>query len=85
MLTHGHRYGVKSNTDDVLELAKKNKADIVMFGHTHMPLIDLSGKIWIVNPGSLSLPRQNGRIPTYIIMELDDQGEAHFTLNYYQE
>ena len=85
LLTHGHRYGVNFSISAVLEKAKLLQADIVMFGHTHVPMIDLSGSIWAINPGSLALPRQNGRIPTYIIMELDSYGDAHFTLNYYKE
>jgi putative phosphoesterase len=85
MLTHGHRYGVNSNTSGILDLAKRNKADIVMFGHTHVPMIDLSGSIWTINPGSLALPRQHGRIPTFIIMDIDSKGDAHFTLNYYND
>jgi putative phosphoesterase len=84
-LTHGHRYGVNFSTGNIVEEAKKRKADIVMFGHTHVPIIDLTGNVWTINPGSLALPRQNGRVPTYIIMDLDAQGEAHFTLNYYKE
>ena len=85
MLTHGHRYGVNFSTGNLLEAAKKHKADIVMFGHTHIPLIDLTGSVWIINPGSLSLPRQHGRVPTFIMMDFDSKGEAHFTLNYYRE
>jgi len=85
LLTHGHRYGVNFNTNTILETAKKYNADIVMFGHTHIPLIDLTGNIWTINPGSLALPRQSGRVPTFIIMDLDSQGVAHFTLNYYKE
>ncbi|MDF2908083.1 MAG: hypothetical protein K0R34_3404 [Herbinix sp.] len=85
LLTHGHRYGVNFSTGALVEAAKKLKADIVMFGHTHIPMIDLTGSIWTVNPGSLALPRQNGRIPTYVIMDLDSQGDAHFSLNYYKE
>lgn len=85
MLTHGHRYGVNSGTCTVKEAARRNQADIVMFGHTHVPMIDLSDGVWAINPGSLALPRQHGRIPTFIIMEIDPKGEAHFTLNYYKE
>jgi len=85
MLTHGHRYGVNSNTSTIRDVALKNKADIVMFGHTHLPMIDLSGNVWVINPGSLALPRQHGRIPTFIIMDIDSKGVAHFTLNYYKE
>lgn len=85
MLTHGHRYGVNYSTTDIREAAYKHFADIVMFGHTHVPMIDLSGDVWAINPGSIALPRQHGRIPTFIIMEIDLKGDAHFTLNYFQE
>ncbi|MBE5959978.1 MAG: metallophosphoesterase [Lachnospiraceae bacterium] len=83
MLTHGHRYGVNSGTDHIKYIASLNGADIVMFGHTHHPLIDLTDDtIWAINPGSITAPRQLGRIPTFIIMDLDRMGEAHFTLNF---
>lgn len=85
LLTHGHKYGVNYGTSGIQQAALKSGADIVMFGHTHIPLIDLSHDIWAINPGSLTLPRQNGRVPTFIIMEIDSEGDAHFTLNYYRE
>ena len=85
MLTHGHRYGVNSTTCNLLDSAQRNKTDIVMFGHTHVPMINLSGGIWLINPGSLALPRQNGKIPTFIIMDIDSNGDAHFSLNYLKE
>lgn len=86
MLTHGHRYGVNYGVEQLKETAVLNGADIVMFGHTHRPLIDLKDDgIWAINPGSITQPRQEGRIPTFIIMELDKQGEAHFALNYAED
>ncbi len=85
MLTHGHRYGVNYGTANLVENAKKNHVDIVMFGHTHVPMINLTQEVWLINPGSLSLPRQHGRNRTFILMELDDQGKAHFTLNHLKE
>lgn len=85
MLTHGHRYGVYYGLGPIKEAARIRQADIVMFGHTHIPMIDLSDDIWAINPGSLALPRQQGRIPTFIIMDIDKEGKAHFTLNYYKK
>lgn len=85
MLTHGHRYGVNYSTYDIRETARRNNANIVMFGHTHVPMIDLRDDVWAINPGSLSLPRQHGRIPTFIIMDIDTAGNAHFTLNYLKD
>ena len=55
--------------------------DIVMFGHTHRPLIDIHEDITLINPGSISYPRQEGKKPTYITMEIDENGEALFTLH----
>lgn len=81
-LTHGHKYGVYYGTDNIKEAARQRSAGIVMFGHTHVPMINMTDDVWLINPGSLSFPRQNGRIPSYIIMELDAAGDAHFTLNY---
>ena len=81
-LTHGNKYGVNYGVDTIKEAAGERGADIVMFGHTHIPLIDVTGEIWAVNPGSITLPRQEGRIPTFIIMDIDRFGDAHFTLEY---
>lgn len=82
MLTHGH--GVYYGINQIKEAARKNQAEIVMFGHTHVPMINLSDDIWVINPGSISLPRQSGGAPTFIIMDIDSDGKAHFTLNYYK-
>ena len=59
--------------------------DIVMFGHSHRPIVDIDKDIIAVNPGSLTYPRQEGKKPSYIIMELDYKGEAHFTICYLDE
>ena len=82
MLTHGHRYGVNSGIEKLKEVAHCQGADIVLFGHTHVPMIDLTDdQIYAINPGSITLPRQYGRIPTFVIMDIDRKGEVHFTLN----
>lgn len=83
LLTHGHRYRVNYGLEDIKEYGRECGADIVMFGHTHIPCIDQADTdIIAVNPGSISQPRQEGHRPTYIIMELDRMGEVHFSLNY---
>ena len=55
---------------------------IVMFGHTHRPIIDYHKDVIALNPGSLSYPRQEGKRPSYIIMDLDKKGEATFEIEY---
>ena len=58
-----------------------------MYGHTHRPYYEIDKKagdkdLIVLNPGSLSYPRQDGHKPSYMLMELDDSGVAHFTLNF---
>jgi putative phosphoesterase len=84
LLTHGHLYYVSVGTENIKTEAISRQFDIVMFGHTHRPLLEIEDNIIIVNPGSLSYPRQDGRKPTYAIMEIDHKGEAHFTINEYK-
>ena len=57
-------------------------ADIVMYGHSHRPVVDYDEGVIAINPGSLTYPRQEGRRPSYILMEIDKNEKAHFTINY---
>lgn len=83
-MTHGHMQYVSMNTRRLKDEGRRRQAHIVMYGHTHRPDIDLSEDVIAINPGSLSYPRQSGRIPSYVIMEIDNDGEAHFVLKYVQ-
>ena len=82
LITHGHYYYVAMGVEDLKKEALGRGMDIVMFGHTHRPLLDYSKGIVTLNPGSVSFPRQEGRRPAYALMELDPEGEAHFKIKY---
>ena len=81
-LTHGHFYSVSVGTSRLLDEAKDRKAQIAVYGQTHRPQLAKRDDVMILNPGSLSFPRQEGRRPSYMIMELDEAGEAHVRLQY---
>lgn len=53
-LTHGHKYGV-----DYFPGAKAG--DIVIQGHTHIPMNEKRNGVWCVNPGSVSLPKNGSK------------------------
>lgn len=82
LITHGHYYSVSLGHELLRGEAIARDVDIAMYGHTHRPVLDIGDKVTVLNPGSLSYPRQEGRKPSYIIMELDHAGEAHYTINY---
>ncbi|MBQ8327771.1 MAG: metallophosphoesterase [Lachnospiraceae bacterium] len=70
-VTHGHNYYVNMGDEFIKEEARARGVDIVMYGHTHRPVINESKGVIAINPGSLTYPRQEGRKPTYIIMEVE--------------
>lgn len=82
LLLHGHRYRIYSGIDSLFYLAQERDVDIIMFGHLHVPILEYRNNITVLNPGSLTYPRQANRKPSYMIMELDEKGEAHYSLNY---
>ncbi len=78
-ITHGHRFYVGSGMDRLRQYGIDNGYDIVMFGHTHMPYLEQGEELTILNPGSISYPRQDGRQHTFMIIEVDDKGEFHYS------
>lgn len=78
LLTHGHRNGVTYGYERLIYHGLEKGADIIMFGHIHRPVMMETDGITLVNPGSISLPRQESRKPTWILMEVDDQGKIKF-------
>ena len=66
----------------VVDEARSRNCDGVMFGHTHKPVLEVVDGILAINPGSLSYPRQDGKQASYLIIEMDRQGELEFTIKY---
>ena len=60
------------------EEGRSRNVDIVMFGHTHRPFLEQSDGVTLLNPGSLSYPRQEGRKGSYMIMEIDEKGRIKY-------
>lgn len=81
-VTHGHNYYVSMESEMIKREAVARGKDIVFYGHTHRPVVEMDNDIIAVNPGSLSYPRQEGHLPSYVIMELDRFDELHFTIAY---
>ena len=80
-VTHGHNYYVSMGSEVIKREARARGFDIVMYGHTHKPSVDRQGGVIAVNPGSLSYPRQEGRRPSYVLMEAEG-GNVRFAIEY---
>ena len=53
-ICHGHRYNVKYGYNSIYYRGKEIGADIVLFGHSHIPIIEEYNGIILMNPGSIS-------------------------------
>lgn len=60
-LTHGHLFG----PDNLPVLAT---GDVLVYGHTHIPVAEKQGSIVHFNPGSVSIPK-GGYAPSYGMLE----------------
>lgn len=50
-----------------------------MFGHTHRPMLEEDEDLILLNPGSLSLPRQKAQ-RSYIVMEKENGKKPTFEI-----
>lgn len=73
LLSHGHRWNVKTSYDAAIADARAVGADILLFGHTHIPLCQqLEDGLWMMNPG----PARS----SYGLIEIED-GQIFCTLH----
>ena len=89
LVTHGHQQYVYNDgadnmngTAELVTYAQGNfAADIVLYGHTHVPETHLDRGINVLNPGSTNYPRNfTMRFPTYAIMILSPE---EITINFF--
>ena len=53
LLTHGHKFGVKNDLDDLKFECEYQKVQIGLYGHTHKAQIDEWPNVTLINPGSI--------------------------------
>ena len=82
LVTHGHYYGVSMGHAGILDEAMSRDCQAVFYGHTHRPVAQTESGILVVNPGSLTYPRQQGRRPSYAVMEIEEGKEPKVEIKY---
>ncbi|MBR1528376.1 MAG: metallophosphoesterase [Oscillospiraceae bacterium] len=70
---HGDHFQVKFGTARIAYEARQNQADIVLYGHTHVSDCRYEDGLYILNPGSLCLPR-DGKKPSYALLDVSEKG-----------
>ncbi|MDY4919758.1 MAG: metallophosphoesterase [Phascolarctobacterium sp.] len=72
-LTHGHKYIQWNEKTDLGYWAKQLDQDIVIFGHTHVPMCEEYGDPLLINPGSPSRPRGGSKASFAVLTLLKGQ------------
>jgi uncharacterized protein len=67
-MTHGHLLDAKITLNKLWYKGRELGADIVCFGHTHVPLLEKQGTLTLLNPGSLK------HSMTYGLIEIGPEG-----------
>ncbi len=67
LLTHGHTFKVKINNELLIDYAKKNNVNLVLYGHTHKQNMQTVNGIVFLNPGAF---KEN----KYAVINIDKKG-----------
>ena len=68
-LTHGHLFNVRFDTEMLAEAAHTAGADIAVYGHTHIALVE-HGDVTVLNPGSIARPRDE-QCGSFMLVDLN--------------
>lgn len=77
LMEHGDALPYGSQGEALMSKVLRQKANIGLFGHTHVPYAKMENNSLVLNPGSLSYPR-GGSQASYAIIEIDSDGIIHW-------
>lgn len=66
VLTHGEFF---ISEQHILHFLQDHKAQVLFYGHSHVPRFDQIGSKLVINPGSLSLPKLHND-PSFVFIEI---------------
>lgn len=81
-LTHGDEYGVRSGTSGIYKEGKKRNVDIILFGHTHQPVVKNKQGITLMNPGRIGRQARGFWQASFGIIEIAETVDC--SLKYYK-
>lgn len=82
LLAHGHRYRVHESLELLATAARENECYYALFGHTHVPARETCLGVFLMNPGSISLPRQGDHRNSYGVLTVTEKKDVEFTIKY---
>lgn len=71
LITHGQYFGYFNRELAMRDILTRNKCQLLLSGHTHMPSFIKDGELCYINPGSTNLPR-GGSPRSYAVVVIDN-------------
>ena len=82
-LVHGSGgYAVSMDRRRLAAAAAEHGCQIALFGHIHRPVDEVVDGVHVINPGSISNPRQKGYRRSYGIMTVRGDGSLDYSQKY---
>ena len=79
LLSHGHLWGVKQSYHAAYADARACGAQILLFGHTHVPVCTYENGLWLLNPGTI---RGGWQGASYGVISAEGKNLVCYTLRY---
>ncbi len=70
-MTHGNMYSPVYDRMALYYRCEELNCSVVLYGHTHVSIVEKNGGILAVNPGSTSFPR-GGHKPSIALLDIND-------------
>lgn len=70
LVVHGHRFGYSNREANMIYSLQENECNVLLCGHTHMPMYEEIDGYVLINPGSTTLPR-GGSPRSYCVIHVD--------------
>lgn len=77
LICHGDRYHVKAGLEKIISRGKELGVDAILFGHTHLALVENCCGIMLVNPGTLF---SQASLHSCALLEITDDGSLLATI-----
>ena len=80
-MAHGDIFGVRSGTSGILKAGIKRNADIILFGHTHHPVVKHKKGIVLMNPGRIGRMARGLWQASFGVIEINKELDC-YTMDY---
>lgn len=74
---HGHEWNVKYGMERLCFAAREREAQVALFGHTHMSMLEYEYGIWFINPGAVCDRNRHGIAYAELLVEPDGRIRAN--------